>query len=49
VVEYARLIRLHVIPAFGPLRAGDVTQADVACWHAEFRSNPVAEIELSPF
>ena len=40
--EYERLIRLHILPAFGPMRVGDVTQADVARWHASFRSNPVA-------
>jgi integrase len=42
VAEYERLIRLHIVPALGPLRLNDVTRADIARWHAGFKSNPVA-------
>ena len=42
IAEYERLFRLHIVPAFGTMRVGDITQADVARWHASFRSNPVA-------
>ena len=40
--EYERLVRLHIVPALGKLRINNVTPADVARWHAGFKTNPVA-------
>ena len=40
--EYQRLVRLHIQPKLGALRVNNVTQADVAKWHASFKTNPFA-------
>lgn len=42
VVEYERLIRLHIVPGLGALRVNAVTQGDVQRWHSRFRSNRFA-------
>jgi integrase len=42
VIEYERLVRLHIAPRFGSLRVNAVSQADVAKWHTSFDTNPFA-------
>jgi len=42
VAEYRCLIRLHILPKFGPLRVDEVSSADVARWHSGFKTNRMA-------
>jgi len=41
-VEFERLVRSRIIPAFGTSRVGDLTRADVKMWHTRMRLAPYA-------
>jgi integrase len=38
--EYARLFKLHILPAFGTHKIGDLTKSDVARFHAKLAHAP---------
>lgn len=40
--ENARLLRLHILPVLGDMRAREIGKADVARFHAAMRGRPVA-------
>lgn len=40
--EDARLLRLHLLPALGSIKARDIGKAEVARFHASLRTTPVA-------
>ncbi len=41
-VEFERLVRSRIIPAFGTNRVGNLTRADVKMWHTRMRGAPYA-------
>lgn len=42
LAEDARLLKLHILPAFSKMKARDIGKAEVARFHASLRAKPVA-------
>jgi integrase len=40
--HYAQLLRDHILPRFGNVRAADISPADVRAWHAALKTGPTA-------